>query len=61
MYGFTENYVKTVAPYNDSLVNIPLQITVGDWNSEYNAADCHFSDSIRIGKDNNRTEFQKIT
>ncbi len=32
MYGFTENYIKVRAPYNQQLVNELTEITLGEWN-----------------------------
>ncbi|OAV66262.1 (Dimethylallyl)adenosine tRNA methylthiotransferase MiaB [Bacteroidales bacterium Barb6XT] len=37
MYGFTENYIRTEAPYNASWVNKPRQVRLGGWNKDKTA------------------------
>jgi len=36
MYGFTQNYVKVKYPFDESLCNIPLNITVNDFDDDGN-------------------------
>lgn len=45
MYGFTENYVKVKLPYESDLCNVPLQITLGDFDEEGNIL-CELKDQV---------------
>jgi threonylcarbamoyladenosine tRNA methylthiotransferase MtaB len=36
MYGFTQNYVKVKLPYDQNFCNVPLTITVGDFDEDGN-------------------------
>lgn len=49
MYGFTQNYVKVKLPFDLSLCNQPLSVTVGDFDEDGNMK-CMLSSEVENGK-----------
>lgn len=47
MYGFTQNYVKVKLPYDQTLCNQPLTVTVGDFDEE-GAISCTLKESTLV-------------
>jgi threonylcarbamoyladenosine tRNA methylthiotransferase MtaB len=45
MFGFTQNYVKVKYPFDSELCNIPLNITVGDFDEDGNMS-CALNENI---------------
>ncbi|MCC8155597.1 MAG: tRNA (N(6)-L-threonylcarbamoyladenosine(37)-C(2))-methylthiotransferase MtaB [Tannerellaceae bacterium] len=40
MYGFTENYIKVEAPYNEKRINETCSVILNDWNEDNTALTC---------------------
>jgi threonylcarbamoyladenosine tRNA methylthiotransferase MtaB len=45
MYGFTQNYVKVKFPFDQSLCNQPMEVTIGDFDEE---GDMHCTLSVNV-------------
>jgi threonylcarbamoyladenosine tRNA methylthiotransferase MtaB len=41
MHGFTANYIKVEAPYDATLVNDPVRVTLAGWNEDKTALLCN--------------------
>jgi len=47
MYGFTQNYVKVKFPFDQSLCNLPLEVTLGDFDEEGDMH-CTLSENVLV-------------
>jgi threonylcarbamoyladenosine tRNA methylthiotransferase MtaB len=46
MHGFTANYIKVEAPYNDALINEPASVRLTGWNEDKTALRCNLISDV---------------